>query len=86
MPPDITLTPIQSSMLAAHGYDTDSQTLAVKFQNGNTFHYDNVPVEVADGLATADSAGKFFNANIRGKFEPRKIEPIDNTDADESGA
>jgi hypothetical protein len=83
MPPDITLTPVQSSMLAAQGYDPNTQTLAVKFNTGATFHYEGVSQEVADGLAGADSAGKYFNANIRGKFEPKKIEPVDNTDAED---
>lgn len=82
---EITLTPVQSSMLAAHGYDADSQTLAVQYKNGAVFHYDGVPPEVADGLANADSIGKFFNANIKGVFEPRKIDPVDNTDSTEEG-
>ncbi|MGE5512451.1 MAG: KTSC domain-containing protein [Bacteroidota bacterium] len=69
----IEMQPVESSMLAAYGYEPETSTLAVQFKNGTTIHYPNVPQEVADGFA-GESAGKHFNANVRGKFEGVKIE------------
>lgn len=66
--PDIPLTSVQSSMLDGHGYDAATRTLALRFSAGKTYHYQDVPPEVAAGLAAAESVGKFYGANIRGKF------------------
>lgn len=64
------LKPVQSTMIAAHGYDAASRTLAVHFHKGtHVHHFMDVPPEVAAGLDSAESIGRYFNANVRGKFE-----------------
>lgn len=56
-------------MIAAHDYDADMRALHVRFRNtGEVFSFQGVPAELAKGLDEAESAGKFFNANIKGKF------------------
>lgn len=63
------LKPLNSTMLEAAGYDLASRTLAVRFRNGTVVHrYHDVPPEIAEGLESAESAGRYFNANVRGKF------------------
>ena len=65
----IQLKPIQSSNLAATGYDPATKVLAIRFTGGDkVYHYQDVPPEVAAGLDSAESAGRYFASHIRGKF------------------
>ncbi len=74
------LKPVESSMIAATGYDPASRTLAVHFRNGTAMHhFRDVPPEVAAGLDSAESAGRYFNANIRGKFDVEQV-PLEATE------
>ncbi len=60
---------IESTMIAAHDYDPNMRVLHVRFRNtGEVFSLQGVPEEIAKGLDEAESAGKFYNANIKGKF------------------
>ena len=67
----IALTPVVSSNIAAHGYDAGSKTLAIRFTGGSpkVYHYRDVPPEVADSFAKAESVGRAFIGMIRGQFE-----------------
>lgn len=69
----ILIDTIRSSMIAQIGYDEASLTLVIKFTNGDMYEYFNVPKETFDALANADSEGKYFIANIKGKFEYKKV-------------
>jgi hypothetical protein len=69
----IPLSPIESSQLESVGYDPASKTLAIKFKRGATYEYANVPPEVHAGLTGAESAGKFFGASIKGKYDFTKM-------------
>lgn len=73
----IPLTPVQSSQLAAVGYDHTTGTLAIQFKGkggaGSTYEYANVPQDVYEGLRTADSCGKFFGEHIKGEFSFAKM-------------
>lgn len=72
---DINLTPCESSNVKGYGYDAASRTLGVQFKAGGpVYRYADVPPEVADGLASAESKGKFFATEIRNKFEHSKPE------------
>lgn len=70
-----------SSTIDATGYDSGSQTLAVRFKSGDVYHYFDVPHELAQGLVDADSAGKFLHANIKNAFNFEKI-AIDDPNQD----
>ena len=68
------LLPVQSSMLAAIGYDPATRTLAVRFNNSNfVHHYKDVPAAEVDAVRTAESIGKEFNARIRGKYDSTAV-------------
>jgi hypothetical protein len=62
-----------SSDISAVGYDPTTQKLQIIFKKGNQYEYDDVPSETHIQLITAHSAGKFFNANIKGKYKFRKL-------------
>jgi hypothetical protein len=65
---------VRSSNVAAHGYDHATQTLAVKFQSGGTYHYAGVPHDLAVQFAAAPSKGSFFAAHVRNKFASTKVD------------
>ena len=68
-------------MLASASYDSETKTLSVTFQPkkeqtvSDTFYYSQVPLSIFEELVKAESAGKYFLANVKGKFEGRKVEP-----------
>jgi len=65
--------PVQSSNLAAVGYDAEAHILEIQFIDGGTYQYFDVPQSAYDGLMTAPSHGKFFHAYIRNKYRYTKI-------------
>lgn len=74
--PLIALEPVTSSNLAAVGYDTATQTLAVKFHSSETVHhYSDVPPEKFERMQTAKSIGSFFSREVRAQHPHRAIEP-----------
>ena len=48
--------------------------LYVKFLNGSAYAYDNVPLPVYLDLVAAESVGKHFCANIKGKYNFSKLD------------
>ena len=62
---NVKLNPVESSNIAAVGYDRERSLLFIRFVKGGTYQYDSVPIQVYVDLMNADSVGKFFHANIR---------------------
>lgn len=67
-------TIVKSSTIQSVGYDPVAQTLEVEFNGGATYHYHNVPPETHAAFMASDSQGKFLHANIKGKYEFKKVE------------
>lgn len=66
----IRLDACKSSLIAEYGYDSASQTLAVRFVNGAlVYRYQNVPPEVVAEMTEAKSIGRFFADKVRGNFD-----------------
>jgi hypothetical protein len=65
--------PLQSSSLRSVGYDPDTQTLEVEFQQGEIYQYMGVPEFLYRGLVLASSKGKFFNRNVVDRFPCREM-------------
>lgn len=70
--------PVQSSNIESIGYDHNAATLEVKFHSGEVYQYTNVPESVYKGLFDAESKGRYFHTNIRGKYPFNKIEGKEN--------
>ena len=72
------MTPVASSNIHAIGYEPDARRLKVQFKRGgepgDIYHYDDVPPEAHAAFMAADSHGKHFAANIKGKFKHTKAE------------
>lgn len=62
-----------SSNLAEVGYDSDLETLEVQFKSGGIYQYFNVPAFMYERLMSADSLGRFFNAEIKGHYPEAKV-------------
>lgn len=76
LPVQTTLVPVTSSNIASIGYSHLTKTLEVQFKgSGAVYSYTGVPQEAFDALMSAESIGKHFGAQIRGKFEAKKLEP-----------
>lgn len=65
--------PVVSSNIHAIGYDVDRRVLAVEFMNGGIFHYGNITPEKWADFQAAESKGKFFGTQIRGKHVAQKM-------------
>lgn len=63
-----------STLLLSATYDPAHQTLEMRFRNGSTYRYLQVPEQLWSQLLKADSAGEYFVKNIRARFEYAKIE------------
>jgi len=71
----IKMHPVVSSNIDAAGYDEKTQTLAIRFKTGKTYHYEKVPKNMYNGIFTARSSGKFFRDNIIGvKYKFSKVQ------------
>lgn len=55
-----------SSQIKAIGYKPKKMLLEVEFHNGGVYQYHPVTEEAYKQMMNADSAGKWFWANIRG--------------------
>ena len=69
----MTLTPVESSHIAAHGYEEDAQRLKIQFRNGDIWEYSFVPEKYYSGLLYTESPGSFFNQSIKPNFPGEKI-------------
>ena len=66
-------TPVSSSNIHAIGYDPDSCTLEIEFNNGSVYQYANVPQDEYDGLMSAASHGTYLHANIKNRYSCTKL-------------
>jgi hypothetical protein len=64
---------VNSSNVSSVGYDADSQTLEIEFNNGGVYQYSGVPESVYQGMMGADSKGKYFHANIKNTYPYSKL-------------
>lgn len=60
----VILFPVESSMIAAAGYDSKNRILIVLYNTGKAYEYFQVPAEEFQGLMVADSKGKYMNSHI----------------------
>jgi len=66
------LSQVESSLIDAIGYDTETQELTVKFKRGGVFAYEEVPKDTFQAFLNAESIGRYFLAHIKHKFNYRK--------------
>lgn len=55
------------------GYESKRSMLQVEFIAGGIYQYDNVPEGIYHEFLTADSHGRYFETQIKGRYSFRKI-------------
>ncbi|WP_277983909.1 KTSC domain-containing protein [Sphingomonas faeni] len=63
-----TFDAFESSNISSLGYDEESATLQVTFQNGTAYQYFDVPHHVWAAFKAAESKGVFLNTEIKGAY------------------
>lgn len=63
----------KSSRILKMSYIKSKKLLIITFNSGATYEYYDVPTEVTDGIIQADSLGKYFDKNIKGIYNYRRV-------------
>lgn len=66
--PSITMTPVKSRQIKSIGHDANTNTLAVQFNTGATYHYSGVTSENFSEFQNAESIGSHFGKTIKNNF------------------
>lgn len=72
--PVIPLRQVPSTNVHSVGYDAESRTLRVKFLNGDTWDYADVPPDAHKRLMNAPSIGSVIHRHIKQNFAGKKVE------------
>jgi hypothetical protein len=59
---------VESTSLRSVGYEPELRVLEIEFRTGAIYRYRAVPSTVHREFMAAESKGRFFSNNIRGKF------------------
>lgn len=62
---------VSSSDIYSIGYE--SGTLEIEFNSGGIYQYYNVPLQIAQGLMSATSHGRYFHSVIKDHYAYRRI-------------
>lgn len=65
----MTTKDFNSSQLKRGEYSYADNSLIITFTNDKKYEYKEVPPEKWEGLCSAESAGKYFNAEIKNSFK-----------------
>lgn len=74
----VNMVPVKSSNIASIGYDTEADELHITFHHGGTSVYwspkgRRMTKDIHAQFMGAESPGKFFHAEIKGKFPYRPL-------------
>jgi hypothetical protein len=64
---------VASTAIRQIDYDARRRKLFVRFTSGEGYVYESVPGEVHRAFVGADSKGRFFQSEIRGRYGYRRI-------------
>ncbi|GGJ01876.1 KTSC domain-containing protein [Paenibacillus hunanensis] len=66
-------THVSSSHISSIAYDDKSASLYVRFHDGATYIYYDVPVFIYDGLLSAASHGSYLASRVKGVFRYKRL-------------
>lgn len=69
---------VKSSNLASAGYDAEKKHMDVEFVKGGLYRYFDVPEDKFRNMLKAESAGKFFAAEIKNIYSSERINTLDH--------
>ena len=62
-------------------YDSETEDLWIKFQKVKEYpkyHFEGVPQSIVVGILNAASAGQYYHANIKGRYQSAEIRGPEN--------
>jgi len=59
---------VESTVVISVSYDEPRRRLKVRFRNGKTYYYLDVPPDIHQTLLTAPSIGKYLNTVIKPNY------------------
>jgi hypothetical protein len=66
--------PVKSSMIYSIGYEVDTSTLEIEFvSDSSVYQYYDFPEYLYNEFMSSGSKGKYFHANIKGKYGDTKV-------------
>jgi hypothetical protein len=60
---------VTSSAILAVGYDQATRRMKITFVEGHTYDFCRVPEYVFQGLLNAGSKGRYYNDNIKDRYQ-----------------
>lgn len=72
--PVISMQALESSCVAAVGYDRDRAQLHVEFVNGSHYQYEAVEPDTWQDFCNAASPGQFYNQNVKGQLKSQRLD------------
>lgn len=70
------MIPVESTNIAAIGYDQAQRELRVDFIGGSSYTHINVPPDIFAAFMSAESYGRHYNANIKVHFPHRRTDQM----------
>ena len=64
---------VDSSCIKSVACDQEEGKMWLRFKSGDLYEYQGVDLQVAKDLAEAESVGKYFQENIKNKYECNKV-------------
>jgi hypothetical protein len=65
--------PVKSSNIRSIGYEPETRTLEIEFNNGYIYQYFNVPESIYGALMSAQSHGTYFHQHIKDGYSYKRI-------------
>lgn len=66
-------TSVTSSNISSIGYDSNTRTLEVQFNNRSIYQYYNVPQSIYNGLMSASSHGSYLHSHVKNIYPYKQI-------------
>ncbi|MDR0982713.1 MAG: KTSC domain-containing protein [Culturomica sp.] len=71
---EIEMYPVISSNVSNVGYDSQNETVLVRFLNNSLYAYKGVNETIFEGLKTASSVGSYLNRNFKNVYPYERVE------------
>ena len=62
-----------STVIKGYHYNEDKEVLTITFTTDRTYKYKNVAQKIYNQFSKATSKGRYFNYNIRDKYEYEEV-------------
>ncbi|MGB3655224.1 MAG: KTSC domain-containing protein [Rivularia sp. (in: cyanobacteria)] len=68
------MLPVASPMASAIGYDSENEVLQIEFNSGAVYQFSDVDEDTWEDLYTSEAVGRYFNQNIKGRYQSQRVD------------